>query len=117
MVLPAVDAVNDSKNLTLAEQAEIFHDHVRIASKREFFKIQKVLENFDCTDGLVPGKICVGDLCVLCMKIAAEYFKNEEDFEYLVPSETALSLFQLVRVRGMKSLNIFRARFCSEVNR
>ena len=92
MVLPAVDTVNKSKNLTLAEQAETFHDHVRSASKQEFAKIQKVLENFDCTDGLVPGKICVGDLCVLCMKIAAEYFKNQEDFDHLVPSETALFL-------------------------
>ena len=90
MVLPAVDAVNKSKSLKLTEQAETFHDHVRSASKREFFKIQKVLENFECHDGLVSGKICVGDLCVLCMKIAAEYFKNEEDFDHLVPSETAL---------------------------
>ena len=56
----------------------------------EFVKIQKVLQNFNVKDTLCDGKICVGDLSVLAIKLLSQYLGNEDDFETLAPQATAL---------------------------
>jgi len=56
----------------------------------EFVKIQKVLENSNVKDTLCDGKICVGDLSVLAIKLLSQYLENEEDFDTLAPQAIAL---------------------------
>ena len=56
----------------------------------EFVKIQKVLQNFNVKDTLCDGKISVGDLSVLAIKMLSQYLGNEDDFDALAPQATAL---------------------------
>ena len=56
----------------------------------EFVKIQNVLQNFNVRDTLCDGKICVGDLSVLAIKLLSQYLDNEDDFDALVPHATAV---------------------------
>ena len=52
----------------------------------QFPKIEKVLKHFNKTEAICPGKICVGDLSILAMYMCSQYFKNEDDFNTLIPS-------------------------------
>ena len=52
----------------------------------QFPKIEKVLKHFNKTEAICPAKICVGDLSILAMHMCSQYFKNEDDFNSLIPS-------------------------------
>ena len=52
----------------------------------QFPKIEKVLKHFNKTEAICPAKICVGDLSILAMYMCSQYFKNEDDFNTLIPS-------------------------------
>ena len=56
----------------------------------EFVKIQTILQNFNVRDTICDGKICVGDLSVLAIKLLSQYLQNEDDYDALAPYATAL---------------------------
>merc|ERR1719187_3029286 len=68
------------------KQCESFHNKVREMTKEQFPRIEKVLKNFNKTEAICPAKICVGDLSILAMYMCSQYFKNEDDFNTLIPS-------------------------------
>ena len=49
-------------------------------------KVEALLKHFDTKESIVPGKITIGDLTVLALFMASQYFKIENDFNSLVPS-------------------------------
>ena len=49
-------------------------------------KIEVLLKHFEAEGGIVAGKITVGDLTILALYMASQYFKIEDDFFILVPS-------------------------------
>ena len=57
----------------------------------EFPKIEKLLKNFNAKFSICAGKLCVGDLSVLAIKLLSKYLKNEKDFDDLAP--TAVLIF------------------------
>ena len=52
-------------------------------------KVESLLKHFESKNSIVPGKITVGDLTILALYMASQYFKIEEDFKNLVPSAKA----------------------------
>ena len=50
----------------------------------------EVLKHFNKTEAIDPGKICVGGFSILAMYICSQYFKNEDDFNSLIPSAVPL---------------------------
>ena len=49
-------------------------------------KIESLLKHLKTKDSLNDGKISVGDLSILALFIAAQYFNIESDFNAIVPS-------------------------------
>ena len=52
-------------------------------------KVEKLLKHFETKDTINDGKITVGDLTILALYMASQYFKIEQDFKNLVPSAKA----------------------------
>ena len=52
-------------------------------------KVEKLLKHFETKDTINAGKISVGDLTILALYMASQYFKIEQDFKNLVPSAKA----------------------------
>jgi len=49
-------------------------------------KVESLLKHFETKNSIVSGKITVGDLTILALYMASQYFKIEEDFKNLIPS-------------------------------
>ena len=49
-------------------------------------KIELLLKHLETKKSLNDGKISVGDLTILALFMAAQYFKMENDFNAIVPS-------------------------------
>ena len=49
-------------------------------------KIESLLNHLKAKNSLIDGKISVGDLSILALFIAAQYFNLESDFNAIVPS-------------------------------
>ena len=52
-------------------------------------KVEALLKHFETKNSINAGKITVGDLTILALYMASQYFKIEEDFKNLVPSAKA----------------------------
>jgi len=52
-------------------------------------KVESLLKHFETKNSIVSGKITVGDLTILALYMASQYFKIEEDFKNLIPSAKA----------------------------
>ena len=52
-------------------------------------KVESLLKHFETKNSIVAGKITVGDLTILALYMASQYFKIEEDFKNLMPSAKA----------------------------
>merc|ERR1712046_209335 len=63
-----------------------FREAFQKMAKVEFPNIEKLLLHFKSKDGIVPGKICVGDLTILMIYCASVYFNNDQDLASLAPS-------------------------------
>ena len=53
-------------------------------------KIEGLLNHFESKNTINVGKIAVGDLSILALYMAAQYFKIEDEFNNLVPSAKPL---------------------------
>ena len=53
-------------------------------------KIELLLKHFGTKNSLNDGKISVGDLSILALFMAAQYFKIENDFNTIVPSAVSI---------------------------
>ena len=53
-------------------------------------KIELLLKHFGAKNSLNDGKISVGDLSILALFMAAQYFKIENDFNTIVPSAVSI---------------------------
>ena len=49
-------------------------------------KIESLLKHLKAKNSIIDGKISAGDLSILALFIAAQYFNIESDFNAIVPS-------------------------------
>ena len=52
-------------------------------------KVEALLKHFETKNSINAGKVTVGDLTILALYMASQYFKIEEEFKSLVPSAKA----------------------------
>ena len=65
--------------------------------------LEKVLNHFSAGAGVVEGKVCVGDLAVLCMLVMAKALGVEEEFATKAPTSMKLAQ-QLMKQDKIKAL-------------
>merc|ERR1712131_139803 len=68
------------------EHRTIFRNKTIEGLKANFPKVEFVLKHLGAKDSLLPGKITIGDLTILALFMASQYFEIEDVFKTLMPS-------------------------------